>query len=402
MFQVPLTSEPLRFKALVWLLLKIMCRRRTKQFCLPSYYALSPLYSTPFLLGSYQASRGWFLPSTCLHFFAFLVVLVTMGPRSSATEVFTHFEDNAGWGSIGTACFVGISGPVITLLGSDSAVHLAEELKDSARNLPRAMLCYAGVNYLIGFVMLLAFMFVVGDVESVLSTPTGQPWIQVIWNATESKAATIVMTAIVALFFLFAAVNTNTTSSRQLYAFARDGGLPFSSWICRVSPNRHVPVNAVFLTLIIGCGLAVIPLGSTSAFLNIQAIGNCGITLSYVVSIACRIYNRNFGSVYGNLSKPPPFYLGKVGGNIINSFAIAVLIIYLVSTTFPTAPHPSPDLMNWSSLALGATILVAGLSYIRLRKTYLSRDHSLPVEAVEAVNVYADQKNLDHDMHVYT
>jgi choline transport protein len=168
-------------------------------------------------------------------FIAFLVILVTMGPRSSATEVFTHFEDNAGWGSIGTACFVGINGPVITLLGSDSAVHLAEEMKDSSRNLPKAMLCYAGVNYLLGFAMLLAFIFVVGDVDSILSTATGQPWIQVIWNATESRAATITMTAIIAFFFLFAAVNTNTTSSRQLYAFARDGGLPFSSWICRVS-----------------------------------------------------------------------------------------------------------------------------------------------------------------------
>jgi amino acid transporter len=169
-----------------------------------------------------------------LAFIAFLIVLVAMGPRSSATEVFTDFQDNAGWGSVGTACFVGINGPVITLLGSDSAVHLAEELKDSSRNLPRAMLCYAAVNYIIGFAMLLAFIFVVGDVESVLTTPTGQPWIQVIWNATDSKAGTIVMTAIIAIFFLFAAVNTNTTSSRQLYAFARDGGLPFSSWICRV------------------------------------------------------------------------------------------------------------------------------------------------------------------------
>jgi choline transport protein len=168
-------------------------------------------------------------------FLAFLVVLVAMGPRSSAKEVFTHFEDNAGWGSIGAACFVGINGPVITLLGSDSAVHLAEELRDASRNMPRAMIMYAVVNFGLGFTMLLAFIFVVGDVDSILSSATGQPWIQVIWNATGSRGGTIAMAAIVAAFFLFAAVNTNTTSSRQLYALARDGGLPFSGWICRVS-----------------------------------------------------------------------------------------------------------------------------------------------------------------------
>lgn len=56
------------------------------------------------------------------------------------------------------------------------------------------------------------------------------------------------------------------------------------------------------------------------------------------------MHNRNHGSVYGNLTKPPPFYLGKIGGNIINGFAIAVLIVYLVSAAFPTELHPTTNL----------------------------------------------------------
>ena len=169
-----------------------------------------------------------------LAFVAFFIILLAMGPRSGPKHMFTHFEDNAGWGSIGSACFVGISGPVITLIGSDSAVHLAEELKDASRQLPKAMLSTAGVNYLLGFLMLIAFIAVVGDVESVLATPTGQPYIQVIWNATQSRTATMVMVAFIIFFVIFCAVNQNTTSSRQLYAFARDGGLPFSGWISYV------------------------------------------------------------------------------------------------------------------------------------------------------------------------
>ena len=83
-------------------------------------------------------------------------------------------------------------------------------------------------NYFLGFVMLLAFIFVIGNVEEVLTTPTGQPYIQVIWNATQSRGPTIVLVAIIIFFFLFTAVNVNTTASRQIWAFARDGGLPFS------------------------------------------------------------------------------------------------------------------------------------------------------------------------------
>ena len=168
-------------------------------------------------------------------FVAFFIILLTMGSRSSAKEIFTDFQDNADWGSIGTACFVGISGPVIMVLGSDSAVHLAEELKDASKSLPRAMIITATINYLFGFLMLVAFVAVVGNVQEVLATPTLNPYVQVIWNATQSRAATCILVGFIVFFFVFASVNTNVTSSRQLYAFSRDGGLPFSSWVSYVS-----------------------------------------------------------------------------------------------------------------------------------------------------------------------
>jgi choline transport protein len=173
-----------------------------------------------------------------LAFIAFFIILLVMGQRSGAKTMFTHFEDNAAWGSIGTSCFVGVSGAVITLIGSDSAVHLAEELKDASRQLPKVMLVTAGVNYLLGFLMLIAFIAVVGDVESVLATTNGQPYVQVILNATQSRTATMVMVSFIAFFFIFGGVNQNTTSSRQLYAFARDGGLPFSKWISYVRSSN--------------------------------------------------------------------------------------------------------------------------------------------------------------------
>ena len=170
-----------------------------------------------------------------LAFVAFFIVLLVMGPRSSGKEIFTDFQDNAGWGSIGTACFVGVSGPVITLIGADSSVHMAEELKDASRQLPKAMISTAVVNYIVGFLMTIAFIAVVGSVEEVLASPTGLPYVQVIYNATLSRAATLAMVAFIIFFFIFCAVNQNTTSSRQLYAFARDGGLPFSGWVSYVS-----------------------------------------------------------------------------------------------------------------------------------------------------------------------
>lgn len=141
----------------------------------------------------------------------------------------------------------------------------------------------------------------------------------------------------------------------------------------------HVPLNSVFLTLFLGSCISVVPLGSTTAFFSIQTIGNAGLLTSYIICICTRFYNRNFSPLYGKLHDPPPFYLGKMGGNIINIIAIASLIVFLVATCFPLAPNPTPDTMNWSAAALGGVFLLAAFAWIWLRKTYLRQMGPVPV-----------------------
>jgi choline transport protein len=185
-------------------------------------------------------------------FFSFVVVLWVMGPRSDAKTVWTNFQDNSGWGSKGVATLVGILGPIVTLIGSDSSCHLSEELKDAAWVLPRAMVATALVNYALGFIMTVTIMSTLGDdIPGLLTTPLGQPWIQVLLNATESRVGTSILTAVLCLLLLFCAINQITTSSRQLFAFARDKGLPFSDFLARV---RHIPSTRrrLLLTTLLG------------------------------------------------------------------------------------------------------------------------------------------------------
>lgn len=305
--------------------------------------------------------------------FAIVMVLLIMGPKADPKDVFGNFQDNAGWGSIGTGCFVSISGPVMALFGADCAVHLAEEVKDASRQLPKAMILASVSNYIIGFLTLVALAFTVGDnLQEVLDTPTGQPWVQILWNATQSKTPTIIFMVLVCCFLTFSAINTSVASSRQFFAFARDGGLPFSGWIRRVSPTHHVPINAVLLSWLISCLIALIPLGSPVAFTNIQNIAVIGLQSSYVLCILARLYHRNFGpSPYGNLSHPPPFFLGHRLGNILNVAALLVLICFVVAVCFPPVPKPTIESMNWSSVALSGTIFVALLAYMVRGKEYL-------------------------------
>jgi len=147
-----------------------------------------------------------------------------LGPRSPSKEVFGGFQDNAGWGSIGLSVLVGQLSPIFSLLGADAATHMSEELKDASYTLPRAMIWTAVVNSSLGFLMLVTFCFCLGDVESAISSPTGQPHIQIMYNATQSISGATALASITTIMAVFGCVNNVATCSRQLFAFARDHG----------------------------------------------------------------------------------------------------------------------------------------------------------------------------------
>ena len=86
-----------------------------------------------------------------------------------------------------------------------------------------------------------------GDLDDVLSTPTGYPFIQVFYNVTHSKAGATAMSCILVLSSVANGMTNMATASRQLFAFARDGGVPFHRWFATVSPHFEIPLNGKYL-----------------------------------------------------------------------------------------------------------------------------------------------------------
>jgi hypothetical protein len=89
-------------------------------------------------------------------------------------------------------------------------------------------------NAALGFLMAVTLIFTLGDITSILATPTFQPFIQVFFNATQSYAATNAMTAVVIILLVSCCISEVATASRQIWSFARDGGLPASGWLSQV------------------------------------------------------------------------------------------------------------------------------------------------------------------------
>ncbi|CAK7200079.1 hypothetical protein SEUCBS139899_002767 [Sporothrix eucalyptigena] len=311
-----------------------------------------------FLAGRLPIVEGTVLVVHVLGFFAVLVPLWVLAPRSTPADVFGTFLNLGGWSSTGLAVMVGLLSPVYTLIGADSTVHMSEEVRDASRVLPRAIMWAATINGSMGWIMLITFCFTLGDVLDIVDSPTGYPFIAAFYNATNSIAGTSVMTSILIVNVTSACISTVATVSRQTWSFARDCGLPGSEFIAHVKPGWNIPLNAVLLTFTITSLLSLINIGSAVAFNAIGSLAVSALLGTYLISFTFLIMRR----LRGPALPTSRWSLGR-WGLAVNIGAVVYLAVVWVFVFFPQEVNPTLDTMNWNVVIFVGTMLFSVVYY---------------------------------------
>ena len=325
------------------------------------------VFFNTFLVKKLPLVEGIVLIVHIFGFFAVLITLWVLGDRGNASEVFTTFNDYGNWGNDGLSALVGILAVMIPLLGADGAVHMSEELRDASSVLPKAMILTTVLNGAMAWIIIITFCMVLGNLDDVIATPTFQPYIQVFYNTTQSHAGATVLSALVIIMAMFCNLSITATASRQLFAFARDQGVPFARWFAYIPPGWDVPMNSIIVSFVVSCLLAIINIGSTIALNNITSISLSAILSSYIVSIGLVLWRR----LTNRPLLPAKFTLSKPVGILLNGFSIAFLAIVFVFSFFPGTLDPTVAEMNWCILIYGAVMIFAALHYfISARHVY--------------------------------
>lgn len=108
---------------------------------------------------------------------------------------------------------------------------MSEECQDASIVLPRALIWSVVPNGIMAFIMGTTFIFCIGDIDDVLASPTGEPFVQVFFNATQSYAGTTIMTLIIMIMLTSACISEVATASRQLWSFVSGSVAPFSGFL---------------------------------------------------------------------------------------------------------------------------------------------------------------------------
>ncbi len=328
-----------------------------------------------------RAALFWSICGAVAIFVVCIAVPSAQGHRSSASFIFTDFVNLTGWPD-GIAWMIGLIQAQYCLVGADGASHVIDEIDRPHINAPKAMIFACLIGGMSAFLVLIAVLAGISDVESVIAAGAAGI-VEAFFQATDSKAATVCLNLVLVGTIFFAGPALMVTSSRMVQAYAADGCLPFNQ-LAHISPKYEVPIYAVLFCCCCYSVFGVILFGSVIAVQAIVSASVVMLQLSYVVPISGMLFGgrkRIFGSnaqekVDDDGDVPIPadikYTLGPICGPIVNTAALCYITLTTVLFLMPSfIPVTSGSLMNYSVVVVGTTLLLATVNwFVFARKDY--------------------------------
>jgi len=152
--------------------------------------------------------------------------------------------------SIAFAFLLGLSYVCYTITGFDASAHTSEETQDAQVNVPKGMWTAVFWSWVFGLIAVAAYVLTMPSLEEAHAAGWGSFFYM--WGASRMPGwLSIVLAFGMVLVNYVCALAGLTSTSRMMYAFARDGGLPASAALSRVSTVYRTPGTAVWASAIL-------------------------------------------------------------------------------------------------------------------------------------------------------
>lgn len=294
-----------------------------------------------------------------------MIVLLTMSDNYRSGEfVFTHYDASASGWPAGWAFFVGLLQAAYTLTGYGLVASMCEEVQNPAREVPKAMVLSVAAAGLTGIIYLIPILFVLPDVQMLLSVTSGQPIGTLFKTVTGSASGGFGLLFLILGILFFAGVGALTAASRCTYAFARDGAIPGSRWLGTTNPNLEIPLWGLVLSTVVDCLLGLIYFGSTAAFNSFTGVATICLSSGYGLPILVSVLRGR------KLVKHSTFSLGKFG-LVINLICLVWICLAIVLFCMPVSLPVTAASMNYASVVfMGFAAISIAWYFIRGRKHF--------------------------------
>lgn len=232
---------------------------------------------------------------------------------------------------------LGLLLPIYTITGYDASAHTSEETVKAAHSVPRGMVSSVLWSALFGYIMLCSFVLVLPNMDDAAK----QGWNVFFW-AMDTQVNPLVKDIVYFAILLcqwLCGLATVTSVSRMIFAFSRDGGLPASKALAKVSPKYRTPVAAIWagsiLSVLFVWGSSLVSIGETPVYTIVVSCTVIFLFFSFVIPIALGLFAWG-GSKWDKMG---PWNLGE---GVFKLFAVlsilAMILIFVLGVQPPNGP----------------------------------------------------------------
>jgi amino acid transporter len=270
---------------------------------------------------------------------------------------FTNCSGDAGGGtwpaadSVAWLLLLGLLMPAYTITGFDASAHTSEETIDAARNVPRGIVRSVVWSGLFGWLMVASILLAMPSVAE--GAAQGSNVFFWVMDRTLPRGLRLGLHAGISLAQYLCGLATVTSASRMTYAFARDGGLPFSYLLKRVDPRCRTPVPAIWTVALLSTAFTV----WTPVYSTLTAVSVIFLYLSYGLPIALGLFA--FGRSWTAMG---PWTLGRWFRPVAALSLLGLGVLLLVGM------QPPNDKALW--ITLGAVALTVALWFGVMRDSF--------------------------------
>jgi amino acid transporter len=231
--------------------------------------------------------------------------------------------------------------PAYTVTGFDASAHVSEETVGAARNVPRGIIRSVWVSGLFGWILLAAIVLALPSVET--GAAQGSQVFYWLMNTVLPGWLAALLSVGIALAQYLCGLAIVTSASRMMYAFSRDGGLPFSDYFRKVNDRHKTPVLAIWSV----AGLAILFTLYTPVYSTITIVCTTFLYISYAIPILLGFFAHG-----RRWTQMGPFHLGRWYKPLALISALGCGVLLAIGMA------PPNDIAIWIVGAVAAGLLI--------------------------------------------
>jgi amino acid transporter len=286
-----------------------------------------------------------------------VAALVAFAPRQPVAFLFERTFSTLEGAPYLFAFATGLLQAQWTYTGYDASAHAVEETRDARVRAPWGIYLSVALSGVFGFVMLAAVTLSIDDLAAAAAAPNA--FVHVLEHALGETAGRALLW-VVTIAMWFCGLSCVTSTSRMVFAFSRDGGLPGSRLWARVSHRHRTPAAAIWLsaTLALALPAAIQSLvaAAPGAFVferlypAVTGVSTIALYLSYGAPLLLKLRARRRG--LWSADADGPWSLGAWSAPV-NAIALGWIAIITVLFVLP------PNTLTGVVMAVSITALVA-------------------------------------------